>query len=276
VTQEAAPSYELAADEGVRLVDRMREGTLGLVLLPALTLAVAVGVWQWVSKSGLVNEIILPAPTDIASELVDLVQQSSFWHATWVTAQEAVIGFVAGVLVAWILGTLIAMFRIFSLAFYPLIIAFQISPRIALAPVFLTWFGFGMSSKIVMAATICFFPVLVNVVLGLEGASADSRALMRSFGASKWETYRKLLLPTSLPATFASLKVAIALAMIGAVVGEFVGASEGLGVLIRQLSFQLEIAASFAVLIVLSLLGLVFYGATSLLEAKVVYWRGRT
>ena len=276
MTQEAAPSYELAADEAVRLVDRLRHGKLGLVLLPAVTLAVAVGVWQWVSKSGLVNEIILPAPTDIASELVDLVQQSSFWHATWVTALEAVIGFVAGVLTAWVLGTLIAMFRIFSLAFYPLIIAFQISPRIALAPVFLTWFGFGMSSKIVMAATICFFPVLVNVVLGLEGASADSRALMRSFGASKWETYRKLLLPTSLPATFASLKVAIALAMIGAVVAEFVGASEGLGVLIRQLSFQLEIAASFAVLIVLSLLGLVFYGATSLLEAKVVYWRGRT
>jgi NitT/TauT family transport system permease protein len=276
VTREAAPSYELAADEAVRLVDRLRHGKLGLVLLPAVTLAVAVGVWQWVSKSGLVNEIILPAPTDIASELVDLVQQSSFWHATWVTALEAVIGFVAGVLTAWVLGTLIAMFRIFSLAFYPLIIAFQISPRIALAPVFLTWFGFGMSSKIVMAATICFFPVLVNVVLGLEGASADSRALMRSFGASKWETYRKLLLPTSLPATFASLKVAIALAMIGAVVAEFVGASEGLGVLIRQLSFQLEIAASFAVLIVLSLLGLVFYGATSLLEAKVVYWRGRT
>lgn len=276
MTQEAAPSYELAADEAVRLVDRLRHGKLGLVLLPAVTLAVAVGVWQWVSKSGLVNEIILPAPTDIASELVDLVQQSSFWHATWVTALEAVIGFVAGVLTAWVLGTLIAMFRIFSLAFYPLIIAFQISPRIALAPVFLTWFGFGMASKIVMAATICFFPVLVNVVLGLEGASADSRALMRSFGASKWETYRKLLLPTSLPATFASLKVAIALAMIGAVVAEFVGASEGLGVLIRQLSFQLEIAASFAVLIVLSLLGLVFYGATSLLEAKVVYWRGRT
>ena len=106
-------------------------------------------------------------------------------------------------------------------------------PRVALAPVFLTWFGFGITSKIVMAATICFFPVLVNIILGLETVDKNARDLMRSFGASKWEEYRKLTLPSSLPAIFASLKVAITLALIGAIVAEFVGATEGMGVLIR-------------------------------------------
>jgi NitT/TauT family transport system permease protein len=174
-----------------------------------------------------------------------------------------------------VLGTLIGLFRRFSLAVYPPVVGFQIMPRVALAPVFLTWFGFGITSKIVMAATICFFPVLVNTILGMQGVSRDARALMRSLGASKWEEYRKLLLPASLPAIFASLKVAIALALIGAIVAEFLGASEGMGVLLREFSFQLLIAESFAVLVALSLLGLVLYGLAALLESRLIFWRGR-
>ena len=223
----------------------------------------------------MVDEIILPAPTSIADAMGRIVGESFFWNATWVTTQEALIGFGAGVLVAWVLGTLIGLFRGFSLAVYPPVVAFQIMPRVALAPVFLTWFGFGITSKIVMAATICFFPVLVNTILGMQGVSRDARALMRSLGASKWEEYRKLLLPASLPAIFASLKVAIALALIGAIVAEFLGASEGMGVLLREFSFQLRIAESFAVLIALSLLGLVLYGLAALLESRLIFWRGR-
>ena len=259
------------------LLGRVRESeTIGTVAWPLLSAFVFLAVWQWISKSGTVNEIILPAPTDIASALREIVEQPFFWEATWVTAQEALIGFAAGVLAAWILGTLIGLFRIFSLAFYPLIVMFQITPRVALAPVFLTWFGFGIASKIVMAATICFFPVLVNVVLGMQGVSKDARTLMRSFGASRWEEYRKLMLPSSLPAIFASLKVAVALALIGAIVAEFVGASEGMGVLLRQFSFQLLIAEGFAVLVALSIMGLIFFGLTVLLESRVIFWRGRT
>jgi NitT/TauT family transport system permease protein len=246
-----------------------------LVIPPLITALVILGIWQFVSTSGLVDEIILPAPTSIADALIDLVQESFFWKATWVTTQEALIGFAAGVLIAWILGTLIGLFRSFSLAVYPPVVAFQIMPRVALAPVFLTWFGFGITSKIVMAATICFFPVLVNTILGMQGVSRDARALMRSLGASKFEEYRKLLLPASLPAIFASLKVAVALALIGAIVAEFLGASEGMGVLLREMSFQLQIAESFAVLFALSLLGLVLYGLAALLESRLIFWRGR-
>jgi NitT/TauT family transport system permease protein len=265
-----------AQDVRGELLKRMRgDSWLALVIPPVIVTLVLLGVWEFVSSTGMVDEIILPAPSSIAQAGADIVQESFFWNATWVTTQEALIGFGAGVLIAWILGTLIGLFRRFSLAVYPPVVAFQIMPRVALAPVFLTWFGFGITSKIVMAATICFFPVLVNTILGMQGVSRDARALMRSLGASKWEEYRKLLLPASLPAIFASLKVAIALALIGAIVAEFLGASEGMGVLLREFSFQLRIAESFAVLVALSLLGLLLYGLAALLESRLIFWRGR-
>jgi NitT/TauT family transport system permease protein len=265
-----------AQDVRGELLKRMRgDSWLALVIPPVIVTLILLGIWEFVSSTGMVDEIILPAPSSIAQAGADIVQESFFWNATWVTTQEALIGFGAGVLIAWILGTLIGLFRRFSLAVYPPVVAFQIMPRVALAPVFLTWFGFGITSKIVMAATICFFPVLVNTILGMQGVSRDARALMRSLGASKWEEYRKLLLPASLPAIFASLKVAIALALIGAIVAEFLGASEGMGVLLREFSFQLRIAESFAVLVALSLLGLLLYGLAALLESRLIFWRGR-
>jgi NitT/TauT family transport system permease protein len=275
VANGLAPPSEAAAARPALFARLRGSDKLATIVPPIISALVLLGIWQWLSKSGTVNEIILPAPTDIVSALVRIVQESFFWEATWVTAQEALIGFAAGVVVALILGTLIGLFRFFSLAFYPLIVVFQIMPRVALAPVFLTWFGFGISSKIVMAATICFFPVLVNTILGLQGVSKDARALMRSFGASKWEEYRKLMLPSSLPAIFASLKVAITLALIGAIVAEFLGASEGMGVLLREFSFQLLIPESFAVLIALSMMGMIFFGLAVLLESRIIFWRGR-
>ncbi|MGI9557167.1 MAG: ABC transporter permease, partial [Solirubrobacterales bacterium] len=143
--------------------------TLSIILWPTAAIVISLAIWQYLSTSGAVNPIVLPAPTDVITALVDQVQTSRFWQNTWVTTQETVIGFGAGVLAAWILGTLIGLFRFFALTFYPLIVAIEIIPRIALVPVFLTWFGFGIASKIVIAALICFFPVLINVVLGTRG-----------------------------------------------------------------------------------------------------------
>jgi NitT/TauT family transport system permease protein len=256
--------------------ERMRERqVVSSVLWPTVTIIAILLIWQWLSKTGKVDEIIVPAPTDIWDSLVRLVQQDFFWENTWVTVKETVYGFGAGVAAAWILGTLIGVFRPFRLAFYPLIVTFQITPRVALAPVFLTWFGFGITSKWVMAATICFFPVLINVVLGLKTVDKNAHDLMRSFGASKWEEYRKLTLPSSLPAIFAGLKVAITLALIGAIVAEFVGATEGMGVMIKTFNFQLQVADGFAVIFALAIIGLILYGITEFLESKIVFWRGR-
>lgn len=278
-----ATKYIPTPDYGVRqrraagrLLDRMRAGDrVATIVLPTISVLIFLVVWQWLSKSEIVDPLLVPAPTDVASAFGTLLNTYFFWDAVWVTAQEALIGFAAGVSAAWVLGTLIGLFPLVNRAIFPIVVAIEIVPRVALAPVFLSWFGFGITSKIVMAAAICFFPVLINVVLGLEGVSKDARALMRSFGASKWEEYRKLLLPASLPAIFASLKVAVTFALTGAIVAEFVGANEGLGVLIRTFNFQLLTAEGFACIFALSIMGLVFYGLTMLLESRLVFWRGR-
>jgi NitT/TauT family transport system permease protein len=241
---------------------------------PAVTLLLLIGLWELLSRTGVFNEIIVPPASDVFVALIELLGEDYFWDATWVTVKETLIGFVLGVAGAWVLGTMIGMSRFFRLSLYPLVIAFQITPRIALAPLFLTWFGFGITSKIVLAATICFFPVLIAVVVSLDTVDKDGRALMRSFGASRWEEYRRLALPSSLPVVFAGIKTAVTLALIGAIVAEFVGASEGMGVLIKTFNFQLQVAEGFAVIIALAVVGLVLYGITELIENKLVFWRG--
>jgi NitT/TauT family transport system permease protein len=269
VASDATPPR--AAGRSTRL---RQSGRLAAFLWPTATLVILLVAWQLVVVTGIVNPIIVPKATDVASALVELVQTEYFWSDTWVTLKETMIGFAIGVVGAWLLGTLIGMSRIFRLAIYPLVVAFQITPRIALAPLFLTWFGFGVTSKIVMAATICFFPVLINVVVGMQTVDEDARKLMRSFGASPIEEYRKLTLPSSLPVVFAGIKTAMTLALIGAIVAEFVGGSEGMGVLIKTFNFQLDVAEGFAVIVALSLIGLLLYGITELIENKIVFWRG--
>ena len=253
---------------------RLRESDrVAVVFWPVVLVLLILGTWQWLSKSGIVDEVLLPAPTDVVDSLRRLGNTYFFWDAAWVTTQEALIGFVLGVFVGWALGTLIGMSRIAYRAFYPIIVATQLVPHTAFAPIFITWFGFGIASKYTLAAAICFFPVLINVVHGLETVNRDARALMRSLGASRWEEYRKLLFPASLPAIFAALKIAITFALVGAVVAEFVGADEGMAVLIKTFNFQLLVAEGFAVILALSVLGLVLYGVTVLLEARIVFWR---
>jgi NitT/TauT family transport system permease protein len=240
---------------------------------PGLVLALIILCWDAAGRLGITNEVIVPGPGDVATQLWKLVQEEFFWRAARVTMTETIAGFLIGAVTAWVVGTLVGMFNTVREAVYPLIVAFQITPRVALAPLFLTWFGFGISSKIVLAATICFFPVLINVVVGLDTVDRDARRLMRSLGASRWDEYRKLSLPSSLPVVFAGLKTAITLALIGAIVAEFVGASEGMGVLISTFNFQLEVASGFAVIVALMLMGLVLYGIIDVMDRKLVYWR---
>jgi NitT/TauT family transport system permease protein len=245
-------------------------------LLPTIVVVLIIALWEILSRSGVVNEIIVPPASDVFVSLTELVQQGYFWDATRVTMTETLVGFAIGVVAAWVLGTAIGMSKWARYAFYPPAVAFQITPRVALAPLFLTWFGFGVTSKIVMAATICFFPVLLNVVVGLQTVDSDAKKLMRSLGASRWEEYKKLGLPSSLPLIFAGLKNAITLALIGAIVAEFVGASEGMGVLIKTFNFQLNVADGFAVIVALMLFGLVLYGIMEWLDNKIVFWKSKS
>jgi NitT/TauT family transport system permease protein len=233
------------------------------------------GIWEAISRLNVVDPIVFPPASDVASALWHLVQEGFFWEAIKVTIWETFVGFVLGCTVGFVLGTLIGMFDTARYAMYPLVVGFQNTPRVAFAPVFLTWFGFGLTSKIVMAAAICFFPLLISVVVGLQTVDEDARTLMRSFGATRWQMYRKLSLPSSLSYVFAGLKQALTFALIGAIVAEFVGAQKGVGVLIDQFSLQLDVAQSFACIVALMIIGMLLFGLAELIDRKVVFWRSR-
>ncbi|MGB3485794.1 MAG: ABC transporter permease [Mycobacterium sp.] len=251
-------------------------GAASAILLPTLVVVGVLVLWESAVRIGLASPVILPPPTKVAVRLSELAGEGFFWQATAVTMTETIVGFLIGSVLAWLLGTWVGIVDSARKALYPLLVGVQIMPRVALAPIFLTWFGFGITSKIVMAATICFFPVFINAVVGLETVDRDARTLMRSMGASKLQTYRMLSLPSSMPLIFAGLKTAITLALIGAIVAEFVGASQGMGVLIATFNFQLDVASSFAVIVALMFAGLVLYAIVDIVDRKLVYWRSHT
>ncbi|MFP1644748.1 ABC transporter permease [Pontitalea aquivivens] len=240
--------------------------------LPTLVGLVFVAGWQLASSAKLLNPIMVPSPAAIGAAFGELVTRGYFWHATWITLQETIFGFAIGVTLGLVIGALTGTFRVFRAAIYPFVIAFQNTPRVALAPIFLTWFGFGMTSKVVMAAVICFFPVVINTVAGMASVGDNAKMLFRTLGAGRAQTFFRLTLPGASAVAFAGVKTALTLALLGAIVGEFVGASEGLGVLIKEMNFQLEVAKGFAVVIFLAVIGLVLYGLIELLEKMLITW----
>jgi NitT/TauT family transport system permease protein len=266
---------ELASDKGAAIRRQERNQKIKAVVYPLITTLVFLALWETASRTDMVDPIVMPPPTEVWTALKSLSGEGFFWEAIWVTTFETLLGFVIGCVIGFVLGTMIGMIDTFRYALYPLVVAFQNTPRVAFAPVFLTWFGFGLTSKYVMAAAICFFPLLISVVVGLENVDRDARTLMRSFGASRWQTYRKLALPSSLSYVFAGLKQAMTFALIGAVVAEFVGSEKGVGVLINTFNLQLEVASGFAAIIALMLIGLLLFGLMEFIDRKVVFWRSR-
>lgn len=241
--------------------------------LPLAVLLAAILAWEVAVRSGAVNPITVPAASETFSALLTIMQTGYFWEATWLTLQETLYGFLLGATAGLVIGALTGTFPFFRTALWPFVVAFQNTPRVALAPVFLTWFGFGMTSKVVMAAVICFFPVVINTVAGLASVDDNARTLFRTYGATTPQTFFRLTLPTAAPVAFAGIKTALTLALLGAIVGEFVGASEGLGVLVKEFNFQLEVAKGFAVVIFLALIGLVLYAFIELVEKRLITWK---
>jgi NitT/TauT family transport system permease protein len=244
--------------------------------LPVMATLVLLGIWELLSRTETLDPLIVPPPTEVVKAFWELIQTSYFWDNAGVTAYETIVGLAIGVAGAWILGTLIGLVDFARRALYPLVIAFQVLPRVALAPLFIVWFGFGITPRVVFAITICFFPVLLSVIVGLQNVDPSAATLMRSFGSSRWQVYRKLALPSSMPVIFAGIKTAATLALIGAIVGEFVGGDRGLGVLIDSYNSQLNMPSAFAVILALAIFGLLLYGLIDLLDKRLIFWRNAT
>jgi NitT/TauT family transport system permease protein len=189
-----------------------------------------------------------------------------------VTFYETLAGFVLGSAFGLVLGALIGQFPLLERTLYPYVVAFQTLPKVAIAPIIVIWFGYGVSSKIVITATIAFFPLLANTIVGLRAVPTEQIELMVAFTASRWQIFRKARLPQALPYIFVGLDVAIVLSVIGAIVGEFVGAQAGLGYLILQRNFNMDMAGVFAILIILSVMGIGLHMLVNAVQRRVVFW----
>jgi len=230
------------------------------------------GAWEALPRLGLVSPLVLPPVTDSISALAGMVQTSQFWHHFGVSMNEIIMGFLIGTLLGGLGGCLLAIFEPVRRLTYFYVVTFQAIPKIVLAPVLITWFGYGQMSKIVMAVIIAFFPVLINTMVGLMSTPADAIKLMRSLGADRVQIFRRVMFPYALPLISAGVKTAVTFAVIGAIVGEFVGAREGLGFLVDSYNFQLRIDAVFAVIIVLAAVGAGLYFLVDWIERRVVHW----
>ncbi len=236
--------------------------------------AVVISGWELLGAMGQLNDLILPAPSAIGYAIVDLyfVTGKIWWHF-FVTMFEAVSGFMIGASIGVLLAIVAGLNPTFRRYIAPYIVVVQVTPLIAVAPLMIAWFGFGWSSKIAIAALICFFAPFVNTLTGLLNIDQDAEEMFRSLGASKRQLFFKLMLPSSTPIIMAGLKTAMALALIGAVVGEFISASEGVGILMQRASFALDIAESIAVLLSMALMGVILYAAMEILDDRIVFWR---
>jgi len=242
--------------------------------LPAAVVLVAtIALWQGLIVWLDVQEFLLPKPTSIATTFWD--DKSELWHAGWYTFQEAVGGFVIGSAIAIVVALALARWRPLGAALMPYAIAANAIPIIAFAPITNQWFDGGLtkSSKIAIAAVLCFFPVLVNTLRGLTSVRAQDLELMRSYAAGEVAIFRRVRIPTALPFIFTGLKVATVLAMIGAVVGEyFGGALNALGVLILTRSRLFQFNEAWAGIVMVCLFGIALYIAVAILERLALRW----
>jgi NitT/TauT family transport system permease protein len=241
-------------------------------ILPILTAVVFFGGWQAAVVVFAIPSIVLPPPTAVLRALWDAAQSSEFHKDLLVTLYEILAGFALGSCSGLLLGFIIAMSPLMERLLYPYVVAFQTLPKVAVAPIIVIWAGYGLSSKIIITATIAFFPLLANTIMGLQAAPYDQVEMMVSYTASRWQVFRTVRSMQALPYIFVGLDVAIVLSVIGAIVGEFVGAKAGLGYLLLQENFNFDMAGTFATLVVLSLIGVVLHAAIRRVQRRVLFW----
>ena len=245
----------------------MRNAVLRLCLLAA-----SLGVWEAGVRAFDLPTYILPAPSSILVALYRGIASTIYVQHLWVTVYETILGFIAGTTLAFLLGTAVALSRRTEYFLYPYIIMFQSLPKVALAPLIVVWFGLGLASKVVTAAVIAFFPLMVNTIVGLRSADEDRVNLMRSLDAREWQIFWMLRLPGALPFIMAGLEVAMIFALIGAIVAEFVGTQSGLGMLVQTLNFNGDVAGAFSILLILSGLGLLLNQIIIVVRRRVLFW----
>jgi NitT/TauT family transport system permease protein len=240
---------------------------------PALVVfALGIALWEGYTRLGDVEAFLLPPLSDILRTLWE--DRDLFVNAGWFTFKEALGGFAIGCSLAILVALLLARFRVLGRAIMPYAIAANAIPIVAFAPITNNWFGLlNPLSKMVIAAVLCLFPVLVNTLRGLTSVRPSSVELMRSYACGEWDIFRRVRIPTALPFIFSALKIATVLAMIGAIVGDYFGGSQdALGILIRRSAGIFAFEEAWAAIVVASVLGIAFYAAVALVERLTMTW----
>ncbi|HBS39684.1 ABC transporter permease [Planktomarina temperata] len=261
------------SDQPIPLSGRILD--IGVRFLPHFVLfAVIIGAWEISVATGLITSIIIPRPSAIWSAIVELyITEGTIYRHFFITLTEAVVGFAIGAGVAVSLAIASSLWDPFRRYVTPYAVVLNVTPGIALTPVIIAWFGYGMGSKIALAAIISFFPIFVNTLTGLVQVDEDREELFNSLGASNVQVFRKLRAPAALPLMFAGFKIGLTTALIGAVVAEFAQATDGVGVLMSRFSFQLNMAASLATLLSMTVIGLILFYSMEFLDDRIVFWR---
>jgi NitT/TauT family transport system permease protein len=241
-----------------------------LWIASAALLVLLLAVWEWAARSLGLSALVLPAPSRVAAAFGQGLVSGYFWPHLWTTAQALALGVVLGCGIGFAAGVAMTESRVLRGLFMPYVIVSQVVPKLALMPVFVLWFGFGMTSTVVITALICFFPLLETTLTSLQQVAPERLELFRMLGASRAQVLWRLKLPTGLPGILAGLRVAVMLGLVGVVVGEFMGASRGLGALVIAAQGTMDTPLMFAVLALIAGLGLVAYQATLLLERRLL------
>jgi ABC-type nitrate/sulfonate/bicarbonate transport system permease component len=240
-------------------------------LWPIGILLLGFGIWEVVVRMGDTPRWMLPPPSAIATSFRD--DRDLLFENARVTLLEIVLGFAYALVIGVTVGVAIASSRVLERAVYPIIIASQTIPMVALAPLLLIWFGYGLTPKVIVTALVCFFPIAVSTVDGLRAVDREVIALLRTFGAGRWKRFWLASVPSALPSLFSGIRVAITFSVIGAVFGELVGASEGLGYLMQRAAAQFQTARVFAALFILAGMGIGLFALATIVERIALPWR---
>ncbi|WP_149538878.1 ABC transporter permease [Siccirubricoccus phaeus] len=239
---------------------------------PMLFGAALLYAWTQASARGWVDELILPPPGEILQQLSLGLSSGVLLPHLGVTLLQALLGFVIAVAAGIGVGAVIASSPLVERCFNPFLIAFEAMPKIAMAPLVIVWFGYGIWSKVVLAAVIAFFPILVSTILGLRASEPGRLDVLRALGASRAQEFRLVRLPGALPFIFSGINVAVVFVLLGSIVGEFVGAKQGLGTLILIANENLETARTFSILAILALLGMLLHFGVGALRQRLLFW----
>lgn len=238
---------------------------------------VFLGTWQLVTSLGLVSPIILPTPWETLEDMIfvgkNLLSGGYMMSALWITILEVIYGFALAIAIGFSLGVLVGETAFGEKAVMPYLVAIDTMPKVAFAPLFVAWLGFGIESKVALAAFIATFPIVVGTAAGLHAADENARMLFKTMGATRMQTLIKMKLPIALPQIFTGLKIGAVGVMAGAITGEFLGGGKGFGELIRVAASQLNTPRVFSLILYLSVVGLALYLIVQWVQRRVVFWQ---